>query len=185
MRRSWALREATRCFRGGGLIAYPTEAVFGLGCDPRDGTAVERLLVLKRRPIEKGLILIAADFGQLEPYLGPLPKQRMDEILGTWPGPATWLLPAAPDCPFWVTGRHRTLAVRVTAHSLARELCLTCASPLVSTSANLSGRPPARTVLAVRLQFGDNVDYLLHGRLGDRKRPTPIRDGRTGAVVRA
>jgi len=150
-----------------------------------DGAAVQRVLELKQRPMAKGLILIAADFSQLAAFVEPLPPERMGEILGSWPGPATWLLPALPDTPYWLTGRHRTLAVRVTAHSLSRQLCWACGSALVSTSANLSGRSPARTALAARRQFRGAIDCVLHGAVGDRRRPTTIRDGRTGAVVRA
>ena len=107
----------------GGIVAYPTEAVYGLGCDPLNRAAVYRLLALKRRPVDKGLILIASRFDQLRPFVQPVDddvRQRLDD---TWPGPNTWLLPARTDCPAWLRGRHRTLAVRVTAHPLAAALC--------------------------------------------------------------
>ena len=146
---TWKLREAARCFHRGGLIAYPTEAVYGLGCDPLDSAAVERLLRLKDRPVAKGLILIAADFAQLLPFVRQLPPDLMQPVFDSWPGPNTWLLPARKDTPAWLTGCHDSLAVRVTAHPIAGALCRACRSPLVSTSANLSRRPPARTGLQV------------------------------------
>ncbi len=179
------LRMAARCIRGGGILAYPTEAVYGLGCDPRDRAAVQRLLAIKRRPEHKGLILIAADFAQLAPFVGPLDATSMQAIHATWPGPVTWLLPARADTPGWLRGRHATLAVRVTAHPIAAALCTAAGGALVSTSANISDRPPARTPLQVRLALGSQVDLVLAGPCGTRARPSRIRDGRTGAVIRA
>ncbi len=179
------MRHAARVLARGGILAYPTEAVFGLGCDPDDAWAVQRLLALKQRPVEKGLILIASDFAQLAPYVQPLPEPRMTEILAEWPGPATWLLPAAPDTPYWLTGNHDTLAVRVTAHPLARALCQVWGKPLVSTSANPAGAPPARNPLQVRRYFGDRLELVLSGALGASRRPTSIRDGRSGRLLRA
>jgi L-threonylcarbamoyladenylate synthase len=170
--------------KSGGIIAYPTEAVYGLGCDPRNEAAVRRLLALKRRPAHKGLILIAADFAQLALFLQPLSPADQARLAATWPGPLTWLIPARPETPGWLRGRHATLAVRVTAHPLAAALCWACGHPLVSTSANLSGRPPARTALAVRRQLGRNLDYLLPGPTGGAAQPTEIRDLRTERRVR-
>jgi L-threonylcarbamoyladenylate synthase len=188
----FGLREAARVVSRGGVIAYPTEAVFGLGCDPLDPEAVSRILAIKGRDIHKGLILIAADFGALLPYVEPLPAGRMTEIAAGWPGPNTWLLPARPDTPTWLTGSHDTLAVRVSGHPVAAALCRACArygthvgaGALVSTSANLSDLQPARTPLAVRRQLRDAPDLLVAGRCGSHPRPSTIRDGRTGRVLR-
>lgn len=177
------LHAAARVVRAGGLIAYPTEAVYGLGCDPRDERAVRRLLALKRRSMRKGLILIAADLAQLEPFL-QLTQADRARLAATWPGPRTWLVPARPATPCWLRGRHDTLAVRVTAHPLAAALCRACGHPLVSTSANLSGRPPARSALAARRQLGRHLDALLPGPTGGAARPTAIRNLRTGRTVR-
>jgi len=181
----WRLREAARVLHGGGIVAYPTEAVYGLGCDPLNPEAVLRLLALKRRPVEKGVILIAAEPDQLDPYLGPLPPDLRERVLASWPGPVTWLLPVPESVPVWLRGRHDTLAVRVTVHPLAAALCRAFGGAIVSTSANLSDRPPARDPLTVRRIFGDRLDLILHGPLGGRERPTEIRDGRTDRTVRA
>ena len=175
---------AARAVRAGGLIAYPTEAVYGLGCNPRHERTVKRLLALKRRSASKGLILIAADFAQLEPFLQPLSPPDRVRLEATWPGPQTWLIPARPGVPRWLRGRHDTLAVRVTAHPLAAALCRSCGHPLVSTSANISARPPARSALAVRRQFGQDLDYVLPGPTGGAAKPTAIQDLRTGQVWR-
>lgn len=179
------LAQAVRVLRAGGIVAYPTEAVYGLGCDPLDGYAVQRLLNLKQRPADKGLILIAARFDQLEPYLLPLTAAQRKRILPTWPGPNTWVLPCRPETPFWLRGRHDSLAVRVTAHPGSAALCTAWGGALVSTSANVSTLPPARSALRVRHQFGDDLDYLLPGALGGARQPTRIRDGVSGRTLRA
>ncbi len=183
--RRWQLAQAARHVNAGGIIAYPTEAVYGLGCDPRDGAAVLRLLALKQRPIAKGLILIAARFEDLQPFIAALPTKTLSKVRKSWPGPVTWLLPVRPEVPYWLRGSHAALAVRVTAHPLAAALCRACGGVLVSTSANISKRPPARTALAVRRCFGGDIDYVLNGALGGLGKPTPIIDARSGRVVRA
>jgi L-threonylcarbamoyladenylate synthase len=178
------LRVVARTIQAGGIVAYPTEAVYGLGCDPCNEPAVQRLLALKHRPMHKGLILIAADFAQLTPFLQPLSPADQTRLAATWPGPYTWLIPTRTDTPRWLRGQHDTLAVRVTAHPLAAALCRACGHALVSTSANFSGRPPARTALAVRRQLGRMIDTLLAGPTGGAVKPTEIRDLRSSQLVR-
>jgi L-threonylcarbamoyladenylate synthase len=180
----WQLHAAAHWVHTGGVIAYPTEAVFGLGCDPANRGAVTRLLTLKDRPEAKGLILIASHWEQLEPWLDSFPLRWRQKLEASWPGPVTWLIPARRDCPRWLRGQHDTLAVRVTAHALVRRLCDSLDSALVSTSANRSGCRPARSVLEVRLQFGRRIDFVLPGRLGKLGRPSQIRDLATGRVIR-
>jgi L-threonylcarbamoyladenylate synthase len=177
--------HAARWIRAGGIVAYPTEGVFGLGCLPSDRDAVLRLLAIKQRRVQKGLVLIAASLEELAPLI-ELPEAPMrSSILATWPGPVTWVLPARRTAPWWITGRRDTLAVRVTAHALARALCARIGGPLVSTSANVSRRPPHRRLIPLRRELGALVDYVLPGPLGDSSRPTAIRDGRTGRTLRA
>ena len=178
------LAAACRALARGGIVAYPTEAVFGLGCDPADAGAVERLLALKRRDWHKGLILIAADPAALQPWIAPLTADVEARIAGTWPGPVTWLLPAADDCPARIRGEHDTVAARVTAHPVAAALCRAWGGALVSTSANRGGGAPARDAKAVTRLFGDAIDAVIDGPVGELARPTPIRDARTGATLR-
>jgi len=179
------MRLAAHRLRLGAIIAYPTESVYGLGCDPLNGDAVERLLSLKQRRMEKGVILISDSFERLRPFVGDLPAETLREVLSQWPGAITWLLPAAAGVPAWLTGRHRTLAMRVTAHPVAAALCRAAGMPLVSTSANISGRPPARNPLQVRLRCGTGLDMVIHGETGGLGRPTPIRDALSGRTVRS
>lgn len=180
----FVLQSAVRVLRAGGVVAYPTEAVYGLGCDPLNRAAVERVLAIKQRPVEKGLILIASRFEQLAPFVQPPDEGVMQRLRETWPGPVTWLLPANPATPRWLRGRHHSLAVRVTAHPLAAALCSAFGGPVVSTSANASGRPPARSALQARLRC-PGIDLVLHGATGGLERPSAIRDAVTGATLRA
>jgi L-threonylcarbamoyladenylate synthase len=178
------LRHAARIVQQGGIIAYPTEAVFGLGCDPSNPRAVARLLAIKQRPLDKGLILVAASREQLSPWLARLSPALETRLRNSWPGPHTWLVPASSDCPTWLTGRHSTLAVRVSAHPLVVALCEHCRSALVSTSANISNKQPARSVLEVQLRFARSIDAILPGELGGQAQPTPIRDLVSGQRLR-
>lgn len=180
----WHLKQAVQALRAGGVVAYPTEAVYGLGCDPMNARAVLRLLAIKRRAQDKGLILIAAHRDQLESLLLPQPEETMAPVLASWPGPTTWLLPAAAHVPVWLTGGGECVAVRVTAHPLAADLCLRFGGPVVSTSANPSGVPAPRSALGARRMIGKRVDYFLSGRTGPGVRPSEIRDARDGRVLR-
>jgi len=170
-------------FRSGGLIAYPTESCFGLGCDPHNPRAVRNLLRLKARPQAKGLILIAADPNQLRGFIVPLDETQQAKVEATWPGPNTWLAPAGPQAGRWLRGEHATLAVRVTAHPGAAALCRALGSALVSTSANRAGQQPLKTAAACRSAFGEQV-LVVPGRIGGSKKPSTIRDLASGRIIR-
>lgn len=181
----WHIEQAARVADAGGIIAYPTEAVYGLGCNPLDAGAVLRLLMLKQRKLEQGLILVAADKEQLADFVEFPGGNAEDQIDQSWPGPVTWLLPAQDWVPYWLTGEHDTLAVRVSNHPVVRDLCYAFGGALVSTSANLHSHPPARNALKVRQVFNKKIDYLLVGDTGGLDKPTEIRDVRSGDIVRA
>ena len=170
----------------GGVIAYPTEAVWGLGCDPRDEVAVLRLLALKQREVAKGLILIAADEAQLTPFIdmAALDAAQREAVRASWPGPHTWIVPASPAAPRWITGVYASIAVRVSAHPHVVELCRAFAGALVSTSANRAGEPAATTIAQLDARIVAGVDAVLAGDTGGLQRPTDIRDARSGAVLR-
>lgn len=179
-----AVVVGARVLRAGGVVAYPTEGVFGLGCLPGAEHAIARVLTIKRRSWRKGLALIAASIEQIEPLVALPSGGLRDEIVAGWPGPVTWVLPARRRVSRLLTGGRDTLAVRVTDHALARALCLRAGSPLVSTSANRGEHAPLASALAVRLALGLELDHVLGGRLGGLGAPTPIRDGLTGAYLR-
>jgi L-threonylcarbamoyladenylate synthase len=175
-------RRLRRHLQRGGLIAYATESCFGLGCDPRNYRAVQKLLRLKRRPQAKGLILIGCDLSQFRHFLASLPTQL--DLTAYWPGPTTLLLPCSRHCPRWLSGQHAKLAVRVTAHAEAARLCHDLGLALVSTSANLSGQISLKTAAACRSAFGSQV-HVLPGRIGRRKKPSTILDPLHQTIVRA
>ncbi len=168
----------------GGILAYPTEAVFGLGCDPLNEGAIHRLLAIKQRTIDKGLILIGAEMEHIRPHMQTIDASVMRRIQYSWPGPATWLLPAAKGVPRWLTGRHETIALRLTGHPLAAALCRAFGGAIVSTSANLSKRPAARNQLQARIGCANQADMILSGTTGQLDSPTPIQDALTGRSIR-
>jgi L-threonylcarbamoyladenylate synthase len=178
------LAVAARAIRKGHIVAYPTESVFGLGCDPLNVKSVHRILEIKRRPLTKGLILISDQFARLANFIEPLDRNIQASVLASWPGPVTWLLPAQSWVPRWIRGDHSQIAVRVTAHPIAAALCRYSAMPIISTSANLSSRPPARSLSQVRLQLGHQIDTLLPGPLGGLSSPSQIIDATTGQTIR-
>lgn len=169
-----------------GLLAYPTEAVWGLGCDPFNEAAVLRLLALKQRVVDKGLILITGDGGQFDGLLDwqSLPHDRVQPVLDSWPGPHTWIVPATNRVPRWITGAHEGVAVRVSAHPVVIALCAAFGGPLVSTSANGAGKQPSSTLADLDPQLIAQLDGVVDGNTGGLAQPTPIRDARSGVVLR-
>ncbi|TAM10598.1 MAG: tRNA threonylcarbamoyladenosine biosynthesis protein RimN [Nevskiaceae bacterium] len=178
------LQAALAALRGGGVVAYPTEGVWGVGCDPRNAAAVAKVIALKQRDWHKGLILLAADFEMLRPFVTVPSAAALAQAQATWPGPVTWVFPAGPACLPLVRGEHPSIAVRVTAHPLAAALSRAFGAPVVSTSANLAGHPAALTAADVRAQLGSGVDAIVDGPLGGLKGPTAIRDIATGDYIR-
>ena len=167
----------------GGLIAYPTESCYGLGCDPRNLRALKRLIALKGRSAAKGLLLIADHFKRLQPFMRPLAPADRDRLARSWPGPVSWVVPASSACLPLLTGRRPTIAVRVTAHPGAARLCRSLGMALVSTSANTSGKKPAKTAAECRRIFGTRV-RVIAGRIGQRRRPSTLIDLATGTLLR-
>ena len=179
------LRRARDLLAGGGLVAHPTEGVYGLACDPDNRAALLRMLALKGRDADKGFILLAASLADLEPYCATLPDDLRRRLEAAWPGPVTYIVPAASHIDPLITGGRPGVAVRITAHPLSRALCRTCGHALISTSANRSGRRAAHSALRVRRQLGADIDLILSGPLGGRRRPTAIVDALTGQTLRA
>lgn len=181
----WQLHCVRRTIRRGGVIAYPTEAVWGLGCDPWNQEAVDRVLELKQRPVEKGVILVASSLEQVRFLLDALPPELQQQARRHWPGPVTCLLPdVRQQVPDWVKGRHSAIAVRVSAHPVVRALCEAVGHPLVSTSCNPAGRQPARRSWQVRKYFGEQLDWLVPGALGESRQPSRIIDIVSGQRLR-
>src|SRR5690554_1587960 len=173
---------AAAVLRAGGIVAHPTEAVWGLACNPASEAATGRLLALKRRDVDKGLILVAASASQLERLVdwSELPQDRREAVLASWPGPHTWIVPATAAVPAWIRGSHAGVAVRVTGHPPAAALCSAFGGAIVSTSANTAGAPPPHALDAFEPEILAGVDAVLEGETGRLARPTAIRDALTG-----
>jgi L-threonylcarbamoyladenylate synthase len=180
------LHRALCCLRSGGLLAYPTEGVWGLGCDPHNLSAVLALLALKNRPLEKGLILVAADEQQLAPYLEHLSPQQRRTLSTTWPGPHTWLVPCNRQVPPWISGGQPTVALRVSRHPVVAALCQAYGGPIVSTSANVTGQRPAISWLDLQkfLRAKRKQVVVLPGPLTHPGKPSTIQDLLTHKLVR-
>jgi len=179
------LRFIVRHLKQGGLIACPTEGVYGLCCDPFRRESVARLVAVKGRSWAKGFILMAAAYPQVEPLLAPLAEPLKSRMLAHWPGPSTFIVPANPTVPAWLRGQHTGLAVRVTAHPVAARICHAVNGPLISTSANRSGHPPARNAVRLQMFLKQHPDILrVPGALGGLGKPTPIYAALTGHRLR-
>lgn len=176
--------RAAAVLREGGLVAYPTESMYGVGCDPRDDSAVLRLMALKGRDAEKGFILLASSRDQLRGWIAEPDETVRMRLDSTWPGPMTWVLDAAAGVSALITGGRGTVAARVTAHPDAAELCRAAGRAIVSTSANRSGSEPLVEAGSVLADLGEGLDCILAGPVGDLAGPTEIRDARSGEVLR-
>jgi L-threonylcarbamoyladenylate synthase len=166
----------------GGVIAYPTEGVFGLGCMPDNTDALDRLLTIKQRDSSKGLILLAAGAAQLDHWI------RLSEALQIPEPdpncPITWIVPAASGITEAVRGKHAGIAVRITTNPTAAAICNAVESAITSTSANLSGEAATRNPGTLRREFGGLVDYIVPGDCGPANGPSEIRDLITGHTIR-
>ena len=174
--------QALQLLEDGKIIAYPTEAVYGLGCDPFNQQAVETLLILKQRPISKGLILLIDNWSQLTPLIGNIPMDLLNAVRDTWPGPVTWVFPKAVSIPYWLSGDYNSIAIRMSAHPVARALCVR--GPVVSTSANICGHEPAVDFANLCQQFPHGIDAFLAGDLGGASQPSAIYDVLNGQRLR-
>jgi len=176
---------AVEALRQGGVIAYPTEAVFGLGCDPRNTAALQRIIDIKGRDAHKGFILIASGQHQLQDFMAPVDSRQQAKLDDLWPGPVTLVVPALPAyANSLLSGFRMTLAVRVSSHPVVVELCNCYAGAIVSTSANISGESSLRTAEAVEHVMGHQLDYIVNAPVGQLESPTRIFDLASGKQLR-
>ena len=173
--------QATNIIQHGGVIAYSTETVLGLGCDPWNESAVKKLLWLKNRAVENGLIVLVADLNTLQHYSKPLDKQHITSIEDS--KHTTWLLPSEEKIPKWLTGRHDKIAVRISEHTVARQLAAKTHG-IVSTSANLTAHKILSTHNEIRDWFGPHIDYVIIDCVGSGV-PSKICDLLSGKIIRS
>lgn len=180
-----SLLYCTQILHSKNVIAYPTESMFGLGCDPTSRKAVTKLLSLKKRSIKKGFILVASDFNQIKMYIDEsrLSKEQIKKLFFYWPGPFTFLLPANSKAPSWITGQFNTVAVRISAHFEIIKLCNFFGKALISTSANITSQPPCMTPEEISESFGSDFP-LLYGKIGNEKNPSRIINIVNGNLIR-
>ncbi len=173
MATAFQIRQAANILRRGGVIVYPTDTIYGLGCNPRNAEAVDRIHAIKQRPPGKSLILIAGEVQQLTDFVA---LQRLPSNFD-WHSdiPTTWVMPAARNCPPWLRHHDNTLAVRVTNYPLVEKLCRHLGHAIISTSANLAGRPPLTRKLDLHRVFGHQVDAILHSDIAGTGKPSTIR----------
>jgi L-threonylcarbamoyladenylate synthase len=176
--------NAVKAVRNGDIIIYPTESVYGLGCDPYNYSAVKKLLEIKQRSVDKGLILIAGNIQQILPMIRPKSASDLANALKTWPGHNTWVFPKSKLVPHWVSGNHQTIAVRVSKHPTVIELCNKLNSSLISTSANLSNQEVLTSIKALKHIFGDKIAAYIDAPLGQESLPSQIRDAHTLQIYR-
>ncbi|QIQ41491.1 MAG: L-threonylcarbamoyladenylate synthase type 1 TsaC [Buchnera aphidicola (Aphis urticata)] len=188
MRQSFHLNSLIHCIQQlycKKIIAYPTESMFGLGCDPDSQIAVKSLLNLKKRSLKKGFILVAANYKQVNKYIDEtqISVAQKKNMFNYWPGPFTLLVPSNSSTPYWLTGKHNTVAIRISNHLSIVKLCTVFGKPLISTSANFTNMSPCVTRESVLENFGKNFP-LLNGNIGNEKNPSKIINIMNGKLVR-
>ena len=172
--------QAKVILKNGGVVAYSTETVLGLGCDPHNQQAVHRILWLKNRAVENGLITLVDSLTSLQQYSTLLSANQIDSIASA--KNTTWLVPANEQVPTWVRGKHEKLAVRITQHPIAKPLSA-ATQGIISTSANISSYKILADQNEIRNWFGPHVDYIIVGETGSNT-PSEIKDLITGEQLR-
>ncbi len=177
------LHKIRQHIKNGGVIAYPTESCYGFGCNPFNYKAIKQILKIKQRDSAKGLIVIASDVKQLDKLIKPLSITDKAKLKQYWPGFYSIIMPTTDMAPQILTGKHKTLAVRVTKHDLVRQICNFLNMPLVSTSANYSGHKSIKNYRECIRQFGNKV-MVLPGNTSFAKNPSTIVDWKSGKTLR-
>jgi len=182
----WQVNRLGKAVLRGAVFAYPTDTIWGFGCHPLHRSAVQRILDIKQRPVDMGLILLSSSLSYLRPYLDKnLDKNQIDHLQQTTSQPTTWLVDAGEACPYWLRGKFKTIAVRLTDHPFVSALCDSIKSPLVSTSANRSGKPTIRNSIQARRQFGNELDFIVNGFSTGTNQASEIKSLATGERIRA
>ena len=178
------LKQTVDTIISGGIIAYPTESIYGLGCNPFDERAVKNLLLLKKRNVNKGLILIASHVRQVLPLIKPIDSNDLARALKTWPGHHTWIFPKSNLVPGWISGQYDSIAIRVSNHPVVIQLCQKLNSPLVSTSANISKQGELNSIKDIKSVFGDKIGFYVNASTGKEVNPSTIHDAHSNTIIR-
>jgi len=179
----WALNRLAHAVSRGAIFGYPTDTIWGFGCHPLNASSVVRILQIKNRKPDKGLILLSSKLEYCSRYL-ELEGEALDPIRQANDHPTTWLVPASESCPLWIRGNFPTVAIRITNHPLLRYLCDRLQAPIVSTSANRAGKATVRNSLQMREQFGDELDFIVGGFSTGSNKPSEIKSLLNGTIIR-
>ena len=185
---SWKIFLGVKWIKSGRVIAYPTESVYGLGCDPNNLAAVSQILKIKQRSYKKGLILVASDVQQIIPYLDNPSPQILKRISAASNQVVTWLIPANKKLSTLLTGEHgkvKKIAIRISKHPIIYSLCQQLGHPIVSTSANISGKSMTWSARGVKYHFKNKIQYILNAQSGTQTKPSEIRDILTNQQIRS
>ena len=175
--------ESVNYLDTGKIIAYPTESIYGIGCDPYNYDAVQKIYKIKNRPNDKPMILIASDMKQIENLIDY--NAINQSVIESWPGHTTWLLPASSACPEWLYEKDsRKVAIRVSAHTTVASICNNFKKPIISTSANKSMDDPIMEIEKIKDVFNKDIDFIVEGCLGNEPNPSVIMDLETGKMIR-
>jgi L-threonylcarbamoyladenylate synthase len=179
----WALNRLAHAVSQGAIFGYPTDTIWGFGCHPMIASGVSRILQIKNRSADKGLILLSSRLEYCAAYVG-LDNEQLKPVLSTADHPTTWLIPASENCPLWIRGNYPTVAIRITDHPLLEFLCGQLRTPIVSTSANRSGKATVRNSIQMHKQFGNELDFIVSGFATGSKRPSEIKSLLNGTTAR-
>jgi L-threonylcarbamoyladenylate synthase len=178
------IKKSSEVLRNNGVIAYPTEAIYGLGCDIYSESAIKRILDMKQRPSNKGLIIVASSWQQVSHLTTSINHENLTRIMESWPSHTTWVFPASPKSPKLITGAHDSIAIRITNHPIVSAICEEFSGPIVSTSANIQAQQPARTSDDTIKVFGNKIDFVYPGVIKGNNSPSKIIDATTLKVLR-
>jgi L-threonylcarbamoyladenylate synthase len=180
----WALNRFAHAVSQGAIFGYPTDTVWGFGCHPLIASSVARILQIKNRSPAKGLILLSSKLEYCAAYVG-LDLEQLEPVQSSTDHPTTWLVPASRDCPLWIHGSFSSVAIRITNHPLMEFLCDRLKAPVISTSANRSGKATVRNAIQMRKQFGAELDFIVNGFATGSNRPSEIKSLLNGTTLRS
>ncbi len=175
---------ASNLLHDGEIIIYPTESIYGIGCDPWNESSVNKIYEIKNRPSNKPMIIVGSDIAQIEKLVDVRSLNR--SVIDSWPGHSTWLIPSNKSCPPWLKDAITAkVAIRISEHETVKKLCIDFGKPLISTSANLSEVLPSKDKAEIEKIFSSSIEYIVEGLLGGSESPSIIRDMLTGEIVRS
>lgn len=180
------IQKAIQVLNQGGVIICPTEGIYGFSCIANNIDAVKRIIEIKKRDDNKGLILVSDSIEKVKKLIDieKIPKESLDLMHKLWPGHHTFVVPCNSNINALLTGNRHTIAIRISSFDVLSSLCKDLTYPIVSTSANISGQDPISTLDMLEKEFGHVVDYILKKNCQGLKKSSTIHDALTGQILR-